>query len=86
MPHALQSFFPVQTQHIILENGTGHKRPKKMGETGMGPGQHRGSYEITACTVNFLAHSQWAGSREGNGGTPIGEPPPGGEDDDLPPF
>jgi hypothetical protein len=35
---------------------------------------------VTARTVEFL------GKREGNGGAPIGEPPPGGEDDDLLPF
>ena len=43
-------------------------------------GEHRASYEVTARTVKFL------GRREGNGGAPIGEPPPGGEDDDLLPF
>jgi single-strand DNA-binding protein len=43
-------------------------------------GEHRASYEVTARTVKFL------GKREGNGGAPIGEPPPGGEDDDLLPF
>jgi len=43
-------------------------------------GEHRASYELTARTVKFL------GKREGNGGAPIGEPPPGGEDDDLLPF
>jgi single-strand DNA-binding protein len=43
-------------------------------------GEHRASYEVTARTVKFL------GKREGNGGPPIGEPPPGGEDDDLLPF
>jgi single-stranded DNA-binding protein len=43
--------------------------------------QHRASYEITARTVKFL------GKREGNGGAPIGEPPPEGyEDDDGLPF
>ena len=35
---------------------------------------------VTARTVKFL------GKREGNGGAPIGEPPPGGEDDDILPF
>ena len=43
-------------------------------------GEHRASYEVTARTVKFL------GKREGNGGAPVGEPPPGGEDDDLLPF
>jgi len=43
-------------------------------------GEYRASYEITARTVKFL------GKREGNGGAPIDEPPPGGEDDDLLPF
>jgi len=43
-------------------------------------GQHRASYEITARTVKFL------GKREGNGGAPVGEPPPGAEDDDVLPF
>ena len=43
-------------------------------------GEHRASYEVTARTVKFL------GKRDGNGGAPIGEPPPGGEDDDLLPF
>jgi single-strand DNA-binding protein len=43
-------------------------------------GEHRASYEVTARTVKFL------GKREGNGGAPIGEPPPGREDDDLLPF
>jgi single-stranded DNA-binding protein len=41
-------------------------------------GEHRASYEVTARTVKFL------GKREGNGGAPIGEPPPQGyEDDDV---
>jgi single-strand DNA-binding protein len=43
-------------------------------------GEHRASYEVTARTVKFL------GKREGNGGAPVGEPPPGGEDDELLPF
>ena len=43
-------------------------------------GEHRSSYEVTARTVKFL------GKREGSGGALIGEPPPGGEDDDLLPF
>ncbi len=43
-------------------------------------GEHRASYEMTARTVKFL------GKREGNGGAPIGEPPPGGENDDILPF
>ena len=43
-------------------------------------GEHRASYEVTARTVKFL------GKREGNGGAPIGEPPPAGEDEDLLPF
>jgi single-stranded DNA-binding protein len=44
-------------------------------------GEHRASYEVTARTVKFL------GKREGNGGAPIGEPPPdGGEDEGILPF
>ena len=45
-------------------------------------GEHRASYEVTARTVKFL------GKREGNGGAPIGEPPPEGyeEDGDALPF
>ena len=43
-------------------------------------GESRASYEVTARTVKFL------GKREGNGVAPVGEPPPGGEDDDLLPF
>jgi single-strand DNA-binding protein len=43
-------------------------------------GEYRASYEITARTVKFL------GKREGNGGAPIGEPPPDGEDPDILPF
>ena len=43
-------------------------------------GEQRASYEVTARTVKFL------GKREGNGGAPVGEPPPGGEDEDLLPF
>jgi hypothetical protein len=44
-------------------------------------GEHRASYEVTACTVKFL------GKREGNGAAPIGEPPPQGyEDDGALPF
>ena len=43
-------------------------------------GEYRASYEITARTVKFL------GKREGNGGAPIGEPPPEGEDPDILPF
>ena len=45
-------------------------------------GEHRASYEVTARTVKFL------GKREGNGGAPIGEPPPEGyeEDSDALPF
>ena len=44
-------------------------------------GEHRASYEVTARTVKFL------GKREGNGGAPVGEPPPAGyEDDDALPF
>ena len=35
-------------------------------------GEHRASYEITARTVKLLGH------REGNGGAPVGEPPPEG--------
>jgi hypothetical protein len=42
-------------------------------------GEHRASYELTARTVKFL------GRREGNG-APIGEPPPGSEDEDILPF
>ena len=44
-------------------------------------GEHRASYEVTARTVKFL------GKREGNGGAPVGEPPPEGyEADDALPF
>jgi single-strand DNA-binding protein len=44
-------------------------------------GEYRASYEVTARTVKFL------GKREGNGGSPVGEPPPdGGEDPDILPF
>ena len=44
-------------------------------------GEHRASYEVTARTVKFL------GKREGNGGAPVGEPPPEGyEDADALPF
>jgi single-strand DNA-binding protein len=44
-------------------------------------GAHRASYELTARTVKFL------GKREGNGGAPIGEPPPEGfEKDEVLPF
>jgi single-strand DNA-binding protein len=43
-------------------------------------GEHRASYELTARTVKFL------GRRDGNGGAPISEPPPGEEDDDILPF
>ena len=44
-------------------------------------GEHRASYEVTARTVKFL------GKREGNGGTPVTEPPPEGyEDGDALPF
>ncbi len=42
-------------------------------------GEAKASYEVTARTVKFL------GKRD-NGGAPIGEPPPGGEDDDVLPF
>jgi hypothetical protein len=42
--------------------------------------ENRANYEVTARTVKFL------GKGEGNDGAPIGEPPPGGEDDDLLPF
>jgi len=42
-------------------------------------GEHRASYEITARTVKFLG-------RRDTAGPPIGEPPPGGEDDDVLPF
>jgi single-stranded DNA-binding protein len=42
-------------------------------------GEARTSYELTARTVKFLG-------RRDNGGAPIGEPPPGGEDDDVLPF
>jgi hypothetical protein len=43
-------------------------------------GEHRASYELTARVVKLL------GKREGNGGAPLGEPPPEGfeEDTDLP--
>lgn len=44
-------------------------------------GQARASHELTARTVKLL------GKRESNGGAPIGEPLPGGyEDDDAFPF
>jgi single-strand DNA-binding protein len=43
-------------------------------------GEHRASYELTARTVKFL------GKREGNGGAPVGEPPPEGYEDDSLPF
>jgi single-strand DNA-binding protein len=44
-------------------------------------GEHRASYEVTARTVKFL------GRREGNGGAPVGEPPPNGyEEEDVLPF
>jgi len=43
-------------------------------------GEHRASYEVTARTVKFL------GRREGNGGAPIGEPPPEGYEEDSLPF
>jgi single-stranded DNA-binding protein len=43
-------------------------------------GEYRASYEITARTVKFL------GRREGNGGAPLGEPPPEGEDPEILPF
>ena len=42
-------------------------------------GAHRASYEVTARAVKFLG-------RRDNGGAPISEPPPGGEDDDMLPF
>ena len=41
-------------------------------------GEHRASYELTARTVKFL------GRRDN--GAPIGEPPPGGEDEEVLPF
>ena len=42
---------------------------------------------VTARKVKFLGRRGWAVSREGNGGAPIGEPPPQGyEDDDALPF
>lgn len=43
-------------------------------------GERQASYEVTTRTVKFL------GKREGNGGAPISETPPGGEDDDVLPF
>jgi len=43
----------------------------------------RVSYEITARTVKFPAHRGWAAGREGNGGAPMPEPPPRGEDSDV---
>jgi single-strand DNA-binding protein len=42
-------------------------------------GDHRASYELTARMVKFLG-------RRDNGGTPIGEPPPKGYEDDSLPF
>jgi single-strand DNA-binding protein len=42
-------------------------------------GEYRASYEITARTVKFLG-------RRDNGGAPVGEPPIGGEDEDVLPF
>ena len=42
-------------------------------------GLSKASYEVTARTVKFL------GKRD-NGGAPVGEPPPGGEDEDVLPF
>jgi hypothetical protein len=33
-------------------------------------GKHQASFKVKARTVKFL------GKREGNGGTPVGEPPP----------
>ena len=47
-------------------------------------GEPKASYEVTARTVKFLAPSG-AGNRD-NGGAPLGEPPPSGEDEDLLPF
>lgn len=46
----------------------------------------RDADSVMARTVKFLAYSQWAGSREGNGGVLMGEPPPKGENDDALPF
>ena len=43
-------------------------------------GEARASYEITARTVKFL------GRRDNGSGAPIGEPPVGGEDDEVLPF
>jgi hypothetical protein len=57
-----------------------------------GPVRGRVYDSVTARTVKFQAqrrwagHQQWAASREGIGSAPIGEPPPGREDDDLLPF
>ncbi len=42
-------------------------------------GEYRASFELTARTVKFLG-------RRDNGGAPIGEPPPGGEDEEVLPF
>ena len=43
-------------------------------------GEYGARYEITARTVKFL------GKREGNGGAPIGKPPPERYEDDSLPF
>ncbi len=43
-------------------------------------GEHRASFELTARTVKFL------GRRNGNGGPPVGEPPPEGFEDNSLPF
>lgn len=42
--------------------------------------EYQASYEVTARTVKFL------GKRKGNEGASLGDPPPGGEDDDILPF
>ena len=42
---------------------------------------------VTVRTVKFLVHQRWAASCEGDGGAPIGEPPPAGcEDNDALPV
>ena len=69
--------FLAKGSQVLVEASDGSQNPRIW--TGS-DGEHRASYEITARTVKFL------GKREGNGGAPIGEPPPGSEDDDILPF
>jgi hypothetical protein len=82
---ALASAPEVQPARFPLENrsmaqSAGHHNAQNPRIWQGNDGEHRASYEVTARTVKFL------GKREGNGGAPVGEPPPGGEDDDLLPF